>query len=95
MSKDADPQQRLWLAFGYGGKRASEKTWRYWAKPDSKSEWIISAPNGYAEFEQKGRTVFYKGKEILTAETQWRATWGALAHFYEKVAPALPPPPLS
>ena len=95
MSRDADAQQRLWLSFGYGGKRKPQPTWRYWEQSKGSGRWVISAPNEVAEFEQHGRTVFYRGEKILTASTQWAATWAALAYFYEKVVPSLQPPPLS
>lgn len=94
MSRDRDAQQRLWLSLGYGSKGSPKTTWRYWSKPNSKREWIIRAPNDLAEFEQRHRTIFYRGVEVLTAKTQWLATWGAVAHFYEKVIPTVPLPPL-
>lgn len=93
MSRDADPQHRLWLSLGYGGKTARQPTWRYW-KTQPK-QWEISAPNELANFQQRDRTVFFKGKEILTGDTQWSATWQTVAYFYEKVLPTLTPPPLS
>ncbi len=95
MSRDADAQQRLWLSFGYGGKRKPQPTWRYWKQSTGASRWIISAPNAVAQFEQEGRTVYYRGEKIITAPTQWAATWATLAYFYEKVVPSLQPPPMS
>lgn len=94
MSRDRDPQQRLWLSLGYGGMTAPETTWRYWAKPGEKSVWEIAAPNNLALFLQRGRKVFYKDVEIISAKTQWEATWRALAYFYEKIIPTLTPPPI-
>ena len=94
MSRDRDPQQRIWLSLGHGGKTAPKTTWRWWKKPNSEREWIISAPNGLAEFEQRGNTVFYKGVQVVTAKTQWLATWGAVGYFYAEVAPVSLPPPL-
>jgi hypothetical protein len=38
--------------------------------------------------------VYYKGEPIHTAETQWSATWRALAYFYDKVIPTLPKQPM-
>jgi hypothetical protein len=99
MSRDSDPHQRKWLSLGYGGKTAPKTTWRYWEKPGARtgtpSTWIISAPNGLAEFEQRGKSVFYQGAEILAEPTQWLATWSALGYFYAKILPELPAPPLS
>jgi hypothetical protein len=94
MSKDKDPQQRLWLSLGYGGKRASTVTWRYWAKRGEKGTWIIAAPNDLAKFEQRGREVFLNSKQILSGRTQWHATWAALAYFYSDVVPTIEPPRL-
>ena len=93
VSRDADPQQRLWLSLGYGGKNSSPGSWRYWKKPNAKREWIIAAPNGLAEFELHHRTVFYEGEELFTKPTQWRATWCALGYFYEHIIPTVTPPP--
>lgn len=56
--------------------------------------WVISAPNGLAEFVQKDKTVFYQGEQILTAKNQWLATWRTLAYFYENVVPKLKAPPM-
>ncbi len=93
MSRDADAQQRLWLSFGYGGKTKSQPAWRYWEKGNTETRrWIISAPNDVAQFEQIDKTVYFQGRQILTAATQWAATWAALAYFYEKVVPTLTPP---
>lgn len=89
MSKDKDAEQRLWLSLGYGGKRADPRTWRYWKKPGGAKQWVIAAPNDLAEFEQHDKTVFYQGKQILEAATQWSATWRTLAYFYEHVIPPL------
>jgi hypothetical protein len=83
MSRDADAQQRLWLPFGYGGKRADQRVWRYWKRAEKARTWIIAAPNGTAEFKQVDRTVYYQGEAILTGRTQWAATWRAIAHFYD------------
>lgn len=94
MSKDQDAHQRLWLSLGYGGKTAPVTTWRYWKHPQEPQCWIIAAPNGLAEFVQRNRTVFYKDREILTAESQWQATWSALGFFYAKLVPILPKPPI-
>lgn len=95
MSKDRDPNQRLWLSLGYGGKTAPETTWRYWKKAKQDKQWIIAAPNSLAVFEQHDNTVFHEGEVIATAATQWLATWSALAYFYRELVPKLPPPPLS
>lgn len=95
MSKDKDAEQRLWLSLGYGGKRADPRTWRYWKKPGGAKQWVIAAPNDLAEFEQHDKTVFYQGKQILEAATQWSATWRTLAYFYEHVIPTVPRPPLA
>lgn len=96
MSRDADGQKRRWLSLGYGGKKAEPSTWRYWEqRPRGSRQWVISAPNNLAEFEQHDKTVFYKGEAILTAETQWSATWRSLAYFYEHVVPTLAAPPMS
>jgi hypothetical protein len=95
MGMDRDAQQRLWLHLGYGGKKSEPTTWRYWKKPKSSKEWVIAAPHYLAEFEQHDKTVFYRGEPILTADTQWSATWRALAYFYEKVVPTLVPPPMT
>lgn len=90
MSTDADGHQRRWLALGYGGKTSSPETWRYW-KSGARA-WTIAAPYGLAEFEQRHRTIFYRGQEVLAAATQWDATWKAIAYFYSDVVPQLPPP---
>lgn len=95
MSRDADSQQRLWLFLGHGGKTASPGIWRYWKKPGTDREWIIAAPHGLAEFEQRHHDVYFHGKKILSEKTQWDATWKALAYFYEHVVPAIEPLPLS
>jgi len=95
VSKDADPQQRLWLSLGYGGKTASPETWRYWPKPGATREWIIAAPNGLAEFELRHHDVYLGGTKLLTGETQWKATWMALAYFYEHIIPTVKPPPIA
>lgn len=95
MSRDRDPQQRLWLSLGYGGATAPQPTWRYWAKPGEKFTWIIAAPNDLARFEQRGSKVYYGDVEIISAETQWEATWRTLAFFYESVIPTVTPPPLA
>lgn len=94
MSRDRDGHQRRWKSLGYGGKTAKRTTWRYWPEKE-RQRWFISAPNGLAEFEQHDKTVFYGGKKIITADTQWSATWQALAYFYRDVLPTLPPPPMS
>lgn len=94
MSRDVDGQQRLWLSLGYGGKNADPTTWRYWKEPKGSRQWVISAPNSLAQFAQRDKTVFYGGKAIFTADTQWSATWRSLAYFYEKVVPTLPEPPM-
>lgn len=91
MSTDADGQQRRWLALGYGGKTSSLETWRYWKIADR--TWTIVAPLGLAEFERRHRSIFYQGEEVLTAATQWEATWRAVGYFYSHVVPALPAPP--
>lgn len=95
MGRDQDSQQRLWLSLGYGGKRAPVATWRYWKKPNETREWVISAPNNLAKFVQKHTTVFYENKQIFKEETQWLATWAALAYFYKEIVPKLKPPPIS
>jgi|JI9StandDraft_2_1071091.scaffolds.fasta_scaffold35131_2 hypothetical protein len=95
MSRDSDPNQRKWLSLGYGGKNAPATTWRYWKKPNQTRQWVISAPNDLAEFEQHDRTVFHEGVAIHTAKTQWLATWAALAYFYGQLLPNLPAPTLS
>lgn len=92
MSRDTDPQERLWQSFGYGHKSSAPTTWRYWEEPKGSKQWIISAPNDLVRFEQRDKTVFYKGEAIHTAETQWLATWRALAYFYDQVVPTLPRP---
>lgn len=91
MSLDADGHQRRWLALGYGGKTSSPGTWRYWKTADR--TWTIAAPHGLAEFEQRHRTIFYQGEEVLSAATQWEATWRAIGYFYSHVVPKLPAPP--
>lgn len=94
MSNDSDPQQRLWLSLGYGQKRGSKSTWRYWETGPKR--WIICAPNALAEFVQVDRNVFYKDKQIVEeARNQWAATWAALAYFYSDVIQTLPPTPKS
>ena len=95
MSRDRDAQKRLWLSLGYGGKTAPTSTRRYWAKPREKSAWIIAAPNDIARFEQRERKVYYGNVEIISAETQWEATWRTLAYFYERVIPTVTPPTLA
>ena len=95
MSKDNDKHQRQWKSLGYGGKSDPDTVWRWWEKSRAEKVWIISAPNGLAEFEQRGRTVFLDGEELFTGRTQWDATWRALAYFYEKVIPTAPAPPMS
>jgi len=92
MSQDTDAQQRLWLSLGYGGKRKPQPTWRYWEHPKSSKQWIISAPNELAEFEQRGKEVFYRGEKVATGHSQWAATWAAVAYFYDKIVPTLTPP---
>jgi len=87
--KDSDPHERRWRSLGYGGKTAPASTWRYWKKPGAKGEWIIAAPNGVAEFEQRQRDIYFRGEKILSGATQWSATWKALAYFYEYVAPTI------
>lgn len=69
-------------------------TWRYWRKRDETSTWIVAAPNGLAEFEQKGTSVFYEGARDLRARTQWHATWGTPAYFYAEVIHKVPVPPM-
>ncbi|MDH6170910.1 hypothetical protein M2282_006090 [Variovorax boronicumulans] len=93
MSMDADGQQRRWLALGYGGKTSSPETWRYWKTADRR--WTIVAPHGLAEFEQRHRSIFYRGEEVLTAATQWEAIWRAVAYFYSHVVSTLPAPPMN
>ena len=93
MSMDADGHQRRWLALGYGGKTSSPETWRYWKGADR--TWTIVAPHGLAEFEQRHRSIFYQGEEVLTAATQWEATWRAVGYFYSHVVPTLPAPPMT
>ena len=95
MSRDEDANQRLWKSLGYGGKRSEPTTWRYWKKPNEVHIWTIAAPNDLAKFEQRDKTVFYNGEVIITAETQWSATWKALAYFYDKIVPTVPKPPMS
>ena len=70
MSRDADPQQRLWLSLGYGGKTARSDCWRYWKNPDEERTWIIAAPNGLAEFLLVHRAVPDQGREVLLGKTQ-------------------------
>jgi hypothetical protein len=91
MSMDADGHQRRWLAFGYGGELSPPGTWRYWKTADR--TWTIAAPHGLAVFEQRHRSIFYQGEEVLSAATQWEATWGAVGYFYSRVVPNLPAPP--
>lgn len=95
MSRDTDSQQRLWNSLGYGGKNSEPTTWRYWKGAKDSRSWVISAPNNLAQFEQHDKTVFYMGKAIVTAVTQWSATWRSLAYFYEEIVPTLTAPPLS
>ena len=94
MSLDTDAQQRLWLSLGYGGKTKPQPTWRYWEDPKGSKRWVISAPNELAEFEQLDKTIRYRGEVVAAGDTQWAATWAALAYFYEKIIPTLDPPPL-
>ena len=93
MSMDADGHQRRWLALGFGGKSSSPATWRYWKTADR--TWAIVAPQGLAEFEQWHRSILYQGEEVLTAATQWEATWRAVGFFYSHVVPTLPAPPMN
>ncbi|MBT2304034.1 hypothetical protein J7E70_26710 [Variovorax paradoxus] len=93
MSLDADAQQRRWLSLGHGGKTSSPMNWCYWKI--AARHWTIRASHGLAEYEQRHRTILYQGREVVTADTQWRATWCALAHLYSDVLPGLAPPPLS
>ncbi|RYD80537.1 MAG: hypothetical protein EOP84_11930 [Verrucomicrobiaceae bacterium] len=94
MSRDRDPQQRLWLALGHGGKGAGADRWRYWKKPDAERTWVIAAPNNRAEFLLVHHAVSYQGRELFVGRTQWDATWKTLAYFYSDVVPKLEPPPL-
>jgi len=89
MSRDADSQQRLWLSLGYGGKSGPAASWRYWKATGEERTWIIAAPNGLAEFRQVDRTVYLGDRELLTAMTQWEATWRAVAYFYSDLVPTL------
>jgi hypothetical protein len=82
------------LSLGYGGKTAPKTTWRYWKKAKDKDVWVIAAPNGLAEFEQRDREVFLNGERLLSGATQWQATWAALAYFYGKIIVKCPVPPL-
>ena len=66
MSRDADPQQRLWLSLGYGGKTAPSSTWRYWQKRGEDRTWIIAAPNDLAEFEQRDKEVYLNDQKLFT-----------------------------
>jgi hypothetical protein len=94
MSRDTDAQQRLWLSLGYGGRSKPQPAWRYWETEKGSKQWIISAPNELAEFEQHGNKILYQGEVVVTARTHWAATWGALAYFYETILPTLTPPAL-
>ncbi len=93
MSRDTDTNERLWKSLGYGRKTSSPGNWRYWQHADG--HWVIAAPYGAAEFEQRGASVAYRGKVVVRAKTQWATTWLALAYFYAEVVPTLPKPPLS
>jgi hypothetical protein len=94
MSRDRDPEQRRWLSLGYGGAKASSSTWRYWKKAGAHNVWIIAAPNDLARFEQCGCDVFYEGDRVVSATTQWDATWQTLAYFYGHLIRKTPAPPL-
>ena len=87
-SRDAQPDQRLWKNLGYGGKTASEETWRYWPQSGS-GPWTIAAPLGAAEYRQENLRLYYKGQLIYEAkesEGQWDVSWQALVHFYGVLA---------
>lgn len=87
-SRDAQADQRLWKNLGYGGKDASDETWRYWPQSGA-GPWTIAAPLGAAEYMQEGLRLYYEGALIYEAregETQWDVTWQALAHFYGVLA---------
>jgi hypothetical protein len=94
MSRDRDPEQRRWLSLGYGGSKASSSTWRYWKKAGVRGVWIIAAPNDLARFEQRDCDVFYEGDRVVSATTQWDATWQTLAYFYGHLIRKTPAPPL-
>ena len=87
-SRDAQPDQRLWKNLGYGGKKGSENTWRYWPQ-SGPGPWRIAAPLGVAEYTQDDRRLFYEDELIYEAkdsEGQWDVTWQALVHFYGVLA---------
>jgi hypothetical protein len=89
-SRDADVNQRLWKALGYGGKTGDPRNWRYWPMAGS-GPWTIMAPCEAAEYRQEGKKVYYQGKLLFEAATQWEATRRAIAHFYTDVWPTLLP----
>ncbi|CAN7776289.1 hypothetical protein LJR084_007905 [Variovorax sp. LjRoot84] len=93
MSVERDGHLRRWLAFGYGGKTSSPGTWRYWKTAER--TWTIAFLHGLAEFERRHRSIFYQGEEILTAATQWDATWKAVGYFYSHVVPKLQALPMN
>ncbi len=95
-SRDEQEDQRLWKNLGYGGKTASEETWRYWPQ-SGPGPWTIAAPLGAAQYRQENLRLYYEGQLIYEAkegEAQWDVTWQALAHFYgvlaRKIARGIP-----
>lgn len=93
MSMDADGHQRRWLALGNDGKTSSPKPGATGKPPTGRGP---SSPlTVFAEFEQRHRSIFYQGEEVLTAATQWEATWRAVGYFYSHVVPTLPAPPMN
>lgn len=95
-SRDAQPDQRMWINLGYGGKTTSEETWRYWPQSGA-GPWTIAAPLGAAVYTQENLRLYHDGQLVYEAregEGQWDVTWQALAHFYgvlaRKVARGVP-----
>ncbi len=89
---DADGHQGRWLAWVWR-QNITPETWRYWKIADR--TWTIVAPHGLAEFEQRHQKASSVRAKVLTAATQWEATWRAVGYFYSHVVPTLPAPPMN
>lgn len=93
-SRNTDPNERRWKALGFGHKTSDCTTWRYWSEAAGKGPWRIAAPHNMAEYRLVDRRLFLDEEFILEGKTQWDATWAALGHFYSRIVPNLPPPPI-
>jgi hypothetical protein len=90
MAKSYDKNDLVWRRLGFRNCREPNDTWNWSKSLTEKRVFKILAPHGLAEFEQRHCTVYYQGKKIIEAHTQWEATWATVGYFYSKIVSTLP-----